>query len=148
MALALQDLPKYMVIEPSSTLRLDMRLDSPACEIDISLDNPKPGRSFVLMIGHPGGPYVQRVRLAGKARVFFDPQSPGNYVLLLSNPDRAPIVLRLRGRGIGAPRVVKRPGRRRKTRPRAERGTERPVRLARSKPASSPSAPESDGASL
>lgn len=102
-AVALRDLPRYVVIEPASTLRVDMRLDSPACEIDVSLDNPRPGRSFVLLIGHAGGPYVQRVRLAGRARIFFDPQTPGDYVLLFANPDRLPIVLRLRGRGVGAP---------------------------------------------
>ena len=133
--MALQDLPKYLVVEPSSTLRLDIHLDSPACEIDISLDNPKPGRSFVLMIGHPGGPYVQRVRLAGRARVFFDPQSPGNYVLLLANPDRSPIVLHLRGRGIGAPRASKKAATHRKSRVRPEPGSERSVPKARSKPA-------------
>ena len=133
--MALQDLPRYLVVEPSSTLRLDIHLDSPACEIDISLDNPKPGRSFVLMIGHPGGPYVQRVRLAGRARIFFDPQTPGNYVLLLANPDRSPIVLHLRGRGIGASRAPKRVGAHRKSRARAEAGSERSVHRARSKPA-------------
>lgn len=135
MVVALQDLPKYLVVEPSSTLRLDMHLDCPSCEIDISLDNPRPGRSFVLMIGHPGGPYVQRVRLAGKARVFFDPQSPGNYVLLLSNPDRSPIVLRLRGRGIGKPRAPKKGVARRKTHLRSEPAPEPTVPAARSRSA-------------
>ena len=131
MAVALRDLPKYMVVEPSSTLRLDMHLDCPACEIDISLDNPKPGRSFVLMIGHPGGPYVQRVRLAGKARVFFDPQSPGNYVLLLSNPDSTPIVLRMRARGVGAARAPKKGGARGRVRLSSESGPVRPRRSVR-----------------
>ena len=135
MALALADLPKYLVVEPSSTLRLDMHLDSPACEIDISLDNPQPGRSFVLMIGHPGGPYVQRVRLAGKARIFFDPQSPGNYVLLLANPDRSPIVLHLRGRGITASRVAKKGAARRKSRIRSGTDAERSVHKVGSRPA-------------
>ncbi len=124
MALALRDLPRYLVIAAASTLRLDMHLDAPACEIDISLDNPKPGRSFVMLIGHPGGPMVQRVRLAGRARIFFDPESPGDYVLLLSNPDRAPIVLRLRARGVGAVvRGKKAPKRKLRGRsPRAARG--------------------------
>ena len=137
--MALQDLPKYLVVEPSSTLRLDMHLDSPACEIDISLDNPKPGRSFILMIGHPGGPYVQRVRLAGRARIFFDPQSPGNYVHLHANPDRSPIVLHLRGRGIGPLRATKKEAAHRKGRARAVPGSDRPAQRGRSKPT-----PESD----
>lgn len=103
MAVALRDLPKYLVIDPSATLRIDMHLDAPACEIDISLDNPRPGRSFVLLLGHPKGPFVQRVRLAGRARIFFDPESPGDYVLLLANPNRVPVVLRLAARGVGTP---------------------------------------------
>lgn len=97
-----------------------MRLEAPACEIDVELDNPKPGRSFVLLIGHPGGPYVQRVRLAGRARIFFDPQSPGAYELLLANPQKEPLVLRLRGRDVVAavPRAsVKRPRGRVRRRP-------------------------------
>lgn len=100
MAVALHDLPEYLVLKPTSTVRLDMHLDEPSCEIDVTLGNPKPGRSFVLMIGHPGGPFVQRVRLSGRARIFFDPESPGDYVLLLTNPDRAPVVLRLRARAV------------------------------------------------
>ncbi len=109
MAVALRDLPRYVVIEGESTLRLEMRLEDPACEIDVSLDNPKPGRSFVLLIGHPDGPFVQRVRLAGRARIFFDPKSPGTYVLLLVNPDRTPIVLRLRARGVGRSAAMRKP---------------------------------------
>jgi hypothetical protein len=105
-ALALRELPKYLVLAPNSTVRLDVHLESPACEIDVALHNPRPGRSFVLLIGHPEGPFVQRVRLAGRARVYFDPQSPGDYVLLLSNPDREPVVLRLRARAVGSVRTV------------------------------------------
>ena len=133
MAVALTDLPKYLVVAPSSTLRLDMHLDCPSCEIDISLDNPKPGRSFVLMIGHPGGPYVQRARLAGSARVLFDPESPGDYALVLSNPDPSPIVLHLRGRGLGA-RSSRKPGTRRKSRRRSSPGARRRGRVARARP--------------
>jgi hypothetical protein len=99
-ATALRDLPKYLVLNPVSTVRIEMQLEAPACEIDVELDNPKPGRSFVLLIGHTGGPYVQRVRLAGRARIYFDPQSPGSYELLLANPQREPLVLRLRGRDV------------------------------------------------
>ena len=100
MATALRDLPKYLVLNPVSTVRIDMQLDAPACEIDVELDNPRPGRSFVLLIGHAGGPYVQRVRLAGRARIFFDPQAPGAYELLLANPQHEPLVIRLRGHDV------------------------------------------------
>jgi hypothetical protein len=98
---ALRDLPKFLVLAGVSTVRIEMRLQEPACEIDVELENPRPGRSFVLLIGHPEGPYVQRVRLSGKARIHFDPQAPGDYVLLLANPNREPLVLRLRGRDLG-----------------------------------------------
>jgi hypothetical protein len=97
---ALSDLPKYLVLNPVSTVRIEMRLEAPACEIDVELDNPRPGRSFVLLIGQVGGPYVQRVRLAGRARIYFDPQAPGSYELLLANPQREPLILRLRGRDV------------------------------------------------
>lgn len=100
MAVALPDLPRFLVIDPMSTVRVEIRLAAPACEIDVELENPRPGRSFVLLIGHKGGPYVQRVRLAGKARIYFDPESPGEYVLLVANPQKEPIVLRLRARDI------------------------------------------------
>ncbi len=101
MSTALRDLPKFLVVSPVSTVRIEMRLESPACEIDVELENPGPGRSFVLLIGRVGGPYVQRVRLAGRARIFFDPQSPGSYELLLANPQSTPVTLRLRGRDVG-----------------------------------------------
>ena len=100
MAVALRDLPRYLVIDPVSTVRLEMHLNAPSCEIDVSLDNPKPGRSFVLLIGHRNGPFVQRVRLAGKARIHFAPESPGDYLMLLANPQAEPLVLRLRGRDL------------------------------------------------
>jgi len=104
-AVALPDLPKYLVLEPESTVRLEIRLVEPACEIDVELENPRPGRSFVLLIGHKEGPFVQRVRLAGKARIYFDPQSPGEYVLLVANPQKEPIVLRLRARDVPRPTI-------------------------------------------
>lgn len=100
MAVALADLPRFLVLDPLSTVRVEMLLVAPACEIDVELENPKPGRSFVLLIGHKDGPFVQRVRLAGKARIYFDPQSPGEYVLLVANPQKEPIVLRLRARDV------------------------------------------------
>ena len=102
MATALRDLPRFLVLEPESTVRLEMRLTAPACEIDVELGNPKPGRSFVVLIGHRDGPFVQRVRLAGRARIHFDPEAPGDYVLLLANPDKAPLTLRLKGRDLSA----------------------------------------------
>jgi hypothetical protein len=100
-AVALADLPRFLVLEPLSTVRVEMRLVASSCEIDVELDNPRPGRSFVLLIGHKSGPYVQRVRLSGKARIYFDPQSPGEYVMLVANPQREPIVLRLKARDVG-----------------------------------------------
>jgi len=130
MTTALRDLPKYLVLNPVSTVRIEMRLEEPACEIDVELDNPAPGRSFVLLIGQTGGPYVQRVRLAGRARIFFDPQSPGSYELLLANPQRDPLVLRLRGRDVpSGPRevITDRP----ESAHRANRRTSRPARRTR-----------------
>ncbi len=96
MTVALRKLPSYLILEPTSTVRIDMRLEEPSCEIDVSLDNPRPGRSFVLLIGAPGGPFVQRVRLAGRARIHFDPQKAGDYSLLLANPQSEPLVVRLK----------------------------------------------------
>ncbi len=97
---ALSELPRYLVLNPSSTVRIELELAASSCEIDIELERPKPGRSFILLLGPPGGPFVQRVRLSGKARVFFDPESPGRYELLLANPDRAPLTLHLRARDV------------------------------------------------
>jgi len=101
-ATALRDLPRYLVLEPASTVRIDLGLDAPACEIDVELEQPMPGRSFVLLLGPPGGPFAQRVRLSGRARIFFDPETPGRYELLLANPQREPLVLHLRGREVRA----------------------------------------------
>jgi hypothetical protein len=100
MAVTLPRLPRFLVLEPVSTVRIEIELESPACEIDVELENPQPGRSFVLLIGHKEGPFVQRVRLAGRARILFDPEAPGEYVLLLANPHREPLVLRLKGRNL------------------------------------------------
>src|SRR5580658_8273130 len=145
MSTALRDLPKYLVLNPVSTVRIEMRLEEPACEIDVELDNPAPGRSFVLLIGQSGGPYVQRVRLAGKARIFFDPQSPGSYELLLANPHREPLVLRLRGHDVrSGPRepptarlAVGHRTRRRATRPARRTRTTRSTRRTHPAPARS-----------
>jgi hypothetical protein len=115
-ATALRDLPKFLVLAGVSTVRLEMLLESPACEIDVELENPRPGRSFVLLIGHKEGPYVQRVRLSGRARIHFDPQSPGEYLLLLANPNREPLVLRLKARDLAPPKRGPRPQKARKDR--------------------------------
>lgn len=100
MSVPLKELPRFLVVDPISTVRLEIHLNAPSCEIDVALDNPRPGRSFVLLIGHPGGPFVQRVRLAGRARIHFAPESPGDYLLLLANPQTEPLVLRLAGRDL------------------------------------------------
>jgi len=129
-AVALADLPRFLVLDPLSTVRVEMRLVAPACEIDVELDNPRPGRSFVLLIGHMSGPYVQRVRLAGKARIYFDPQAPGEYVMLVANPQNEPIVLRLKARDVGPVATVGRPaGGRGPSKPKAPR-RRRPARRA------------------
>jgi hypothetical protein len=121
-------LPKYLVIEPESTVRLEMELDRPSCEVDVELQNPTPGRSFLVMIGQRGGPFVQRLRLSGKARILFEPRAPGTYELVLSNPSTEPLVLRLRGRQLstrlepeGGARPGRRPGRHRARRSRSGR---------------------------
>jgi hypothetical protein len=97
---ALGELPRYLVLNPSSTVRIELRLESSCCEIDVEPERPRTGRSFILLLGPPGGPFVQRVRLSGRARVFFDPEAPGRYELLLANPDRAPLTLHLRARDV------------------------------------------------
>lgn len=143
MASGIASLPKFLVIEPVSTVRLEMELDRPACEIDVELQNPGPERSFVVMIGHRGGPFVQRLRLSGRARIVFEPRTPGRYVLVLANPMKEPLVLRLKGRQTsarlgadGTPSIASRPDRHR---PRRARTGGRP--RARSRPARSARAP-------
>ncbi len=96
MPIALAELPRYVVLEPGGGVRLDLRLEATACEFDLALQNPRAGRSFVAMIGHRAGAIVQRVRLAGKARILFDPERAGDYTLVLTNPMAEPAVVRLR----------------------------------------------------
>jgi hypothetical protein len=105
MTLELAELPRYMVIEPGAGVRLDIRLTSPACEIDAEIEAPRPGKSFILMIGHKGGPFVQRARISGGARLLFDPESPGEYVLMLVNPMDHTVTVRLQGHGLGRARA-------------------------------------------
>jgi hypothetical protein len=126
MAVALEELPKYLVLEPTSTVRIEMHLDAPACEIDVSLDNPRPGRSFVLLIGHPNGPFVQRVRLSGGARIHFDPESPGDYVMMFANPQHEPVVVRLKVHAVAGGSRLKGSRRRRRVTP--PRGRQRSAR--------------------
>jgi hypothetical protein len=96
----LDEVPKFVVLEAGSGVRLDFELESPACEIEAELDHPEPGRSFILMIGHPGGPFVQRARISGGARLLFDPERPGTYVLLVVNPTEEPLVVHLEARSL------------------------------------------------
>lgn len=124
MPLAIHELPKFVVLEPGGGLRLDLHLESTACEFDVSLQNEKPGRSFIVMIGHRAGTIVQRVRLAGRARILFDPESPGDYSLVLTNPMPEPAVVRLRATPVG-----KKP----KVRPSAGAGRARGRKRARKK---------------
>ena len=100
MAASLARLPRFLILEPVSTVRLEMELTRPSCEIDVELQNPEPGRSFLLLIGKKGGPHLQRMSLSGRARIIFDPRAPGVYVLMLSNPQKEPLVLRLRARNL------------------------------------------------
>lgn len=90
-----------------------MELTRPSCEIDVELQNPEPGRTFVLLIGKKDGPHLQRMTLSGRARVLFDPQAPGVYVLMLANPQKEPLVLRLRARNLERRPRIPAPGMRR-----------------------------------
>jgi len=95
--LTLSQLPRYLILEPVSSVRLEVSLVRPACEIDIGLESPRPGRSFLLLVGPEGGPMVQRMRLTGRARILFEPRDPRPHVLMLANPMKEPLVLSLRG---------------------------------------------------
>jgi hypothetical protein len=111
MAIAISELPRYLVLEPGGGIRLDMHLEAAACEFDLALESPRPGRSFIVMIGHRSGAIVQRVRLAGKAKILFDPEGPGDYTLVLTNPMADPAVVRLKATAVSppaAPRVTRR----------------------------------------
>ncbi|MGA7923571.1 MAG: hypothetical protein WCA77_06305 [Thermoplasmata archaeon] len=101
MSVELRELPRFMVLEPGAGIRVELKLTVPACEIDAQLDAPRPGKSFILMIGHRDGPFVQRARIAGGARLLFDPEAPGEYVVLLVNPTKDVITVRLEGHGVG-----------------------------------------------
>jgi hypothetical protein len=128
MPIALQELPRFVVLEPGGGIRLDLHLDASACEFDVALQNEKPGRSFIVMIGHRAGAIVQRVRLAGRARILFDPEAPGDYTLVMTNPMPEPAVVRLKAsaveKGTRLRATVRRPKRRTgspRARPKASR---------------------------
>jgi len=109
-ALALARLPRYLVLEPVSTVRFEVQLARPASEIDVALETPRPGRSFLLLIGPQGGPVLQRLRLSGRARVVFRPRDDRPHLLMLANPQQEPLVLRLSGRALrGRRRAARRP---------------------------------------
>ncbi len=120
MPIAIEDLPKVIILEPGRGVRMDVRMDSPSCEIDLHMDKEGPGKSFVLMIGHKNGEVVQRVRVSGRAKVLFDPETPGEYVFLLTNPMAEPAVVHWEVRPMGtpgAPRTAKRPSSKREQDP-------------------------------
>ncbi|MGP8074986.1 MAG: hypothetical protein ACLQD9_01675 [Thermoplasmata archaeon] len=102
--ISLARLPGFLVLDPVSTARIEIERKSPSCEIEVELQNPRPGRSFVLLIGQRGGPYLERMRLSSRARILFKPKSVGEDLLLLANPNREPLILRLRGHNIRARR--------------------------------------------
>lgn len=97
MALTLGRLPRYLVLDPVSTVRLEVDSSGPSCELDVALENPKPGRSLILLIGPHGGPLVHRVRLSGRTRLRLEAKNDDSHVLMLANPQKEPLILRLRG---------------------------------------------------
>ena len=102
MVAALRNLPPYLVLEPRGGVRLPLKLEATACELELKLESERPGASFIAMVSERDGTWVQRVRLAGSARILFDPGTVGEFVLQLTNPTFDPIVLRLRGRTLTA----------------------------------------------
>ena len=98
MAASLRDLPAFLVLEARGGVRLPLKLEATACELELKLETERPEASFIAMVSQRDGTWVQRVRLAGSARILFDPGTVGDFVLHLTNPTFEPIVLRLRGR--------------------------------------------------
>jgi len=129
MAVPLGRLPRFLVLDPVSTVRIEMELETPSCEIDVEPQNLRTGRSFVLLIGQRGGPFLQRMRLNGRARILFRPKSAGEYLLMLANTHREPLVLRLRGHNIRRrARTARRAGAAGRSRARALTGRRRATR--------------------
>jgi hypothetical protein len=128
-------LPRFLVLEPHASLRLELRVRRPPFELSLEPQNAEPGRSFVLMLGPPGGPIRQRLRLSGRTRILFEPRDRRGHLLVLVNPDAEPLVLELRGRPARIVREASR-SRPRRPAPRAGRGLPpvvrvRPLPLAR-----------------
>jgi hypothetical protein len=103
----LENLPKVIILEPGQGVRVDLRMDSPACEFEFRLAREAPGRSFILMIGHKNGEFVQRVRVAGHTKIYFNPETPGEYVVVLTNPMGEPAVVHCEARAVPAQPVVR-----------------------------------------
>jgi hypothetical protein len=105
--LTLERLPRFLVLAPVSTVRLELRRSRPLAELDVELENPGPGRTFLLLVGPEGGPVLRRLRLGGGARILFDPRERRAQVLMVANPQKEPLVLQLRARPVGrrGPRV-------------------------------------------
>jgi len=97
-AVSLDRLPRYLVLEPMSTVRFEISPVRPSSMVDVALENPAPGRSFLLLVGPPGGPLLQRMRLTGAVRILFRSRDRRPQVLMLANPRKEPLVLRLGGR--------------------------------------------------
>ena len=111
MAVSLARLPRFLVLEPVSTMRFEIALPARACEISVEAEDPRPDRTFLLMLGPPGGPLFHRMRLSGRGTVLFEPTDARMQVLLLSNPQREPLVLRLRARTVRRSGSASRAGR-------------------------------------
>jgi hypothetical protein len=97
---SISNLPQFLVLEPHAAVRVEFTIRQPACEIDVRLENPAPGRSVIVLIGQLSGGFVQRVRIAGRAELYFEPQLRGAYALVLSNPMGRPAVVHLAGRNV------------------------------------------------
>jgi hypothetical protein len=97
-ALPIGRLPRYLVLEPTSTVRFEVRPGRSSYTLEVELDSPRPGRSFLLLVGPHGGPVVQRMRLSGRAKILFRRHDPRAHVLMLANPHKEPLVLRLSSR--------------------------------------------------
>lgn len=114
MSIAIEELPKVIILEPGRGVRMEVKMSTPSCEIELGLDKEKPGRSVVLMIGQHDGEVLQRVRVSGKAKVLFDPEEPGEYDFLLTNPTNEVVVVHWDVRAISQPKAPSPPAQRRR----------------------------------
>jgi hypothetical protein len=99
-AIALPELPEFFVLEPQRGVEIAIRLTARACELEVELQREAPGRSLIVLIGLRDGRWVQRARIAGHAKLLFDPERAGEYKLALANPMTDRAVVRVRGREI------------------------------------------------